>query len=304
VQRFEKGSVYWSEASRARAVFGAIGELYEAVGGTAGTLGFPRSDEGPTEALVDGKSGARQKFEGGSIYWHAERTAILIWGRFAEIYEADREIAVRLGFPKSAQVEQSSDRPRRWQRFDRGWLVSIDNGRPFPLVSSNSETLDEAAVNPRHTSDLGALHPSYALQNVLSDESIAIVIGTWVGAELLDRPVAAVLRDAIDRRGDSPFQRAVVVTDYRWFEEKDPRMRMRPAISVGGPDINSLAAEIVKHNGKHTFGEGWWSQSTSDQFERIALWGTGAPATRQVLESFMESPAMEQFLNRSWKRRF
>src|SRR5262249_40368094 len=43
---FQGGTIYWSQATRAHVVYGAIGALYQSMGGPTSYLGLPTSDEG------------------------------------------------------------------------------------------------------------------------------------------------------------------------------------------------------------------------------------------------------------------
>src|SRR5438128_1480678 len=68
-QAFEHGRVYWSPNNGAHVVRDAFLEKWAGLRSEQGVAGFPQTDDiGPTE------SGNRyQFFDGGLIYWHAER---------------------------------------------------------------------------------------------------------------------------------------------------------------------------------------------------------------------------------------
>lgn len=69
-------------------------------------------------------------------------------------------------------------------------------------------------ANPRYTNDLPILDGSFATKKILGPETIIVVVGTTVSAELLDRPVAGRLRDEIDRVGGrAELRRAIVIAD-------------------------------------------------------------------------------------------
>lgn len=81
---FERGSIYWSPATQAREVRGAIRDKWAALGWENGFLGFPLTNETPTPS----RPGAVNVFQGGSIYWapgvgaHVVHGAILArWGQ-------------------------------------------------------------------------------------------------------------------------------------------------------------------------------------------------------------------------------
>lgn len=84
-QQFERGLIYWSPASGAHHVIGAIGMRWTALGRQSGFLGYPISGE--FCGLRAG--GCFQRYQGGSIYWspvsgaYETRGAIRdVWGRF------------------------------------------------------------------------------------------------------------------------------------------------------------------------------------------------------------------------------
>ncbi len=64
--RFEGGTIYWSAASGAFECHGDIGAQYAAVGGPAGALGFPTSNETDTPG-----GGRFNAFQNGFLVWHA-----------------------------------------------------------------------------------------------------------------------------------------------------------------------------------------------------------------------------------------
>lgn len=63
--QFQGGNVYWSATTGAHEVHGAILSRYLALGGTAGRLGLPVSDEYPVPG------GRRSDFRGGWLRWDA-----------------------------------------------------------------------------------------------------------------------------------------------------------------------------------------------------------------------------------------
>ncbi|QDG63990.1 LGFP repeat-containing protein [Pseudarthrobacter sp. NIBRBAC000502771] len=64
-QRYTGGTIYWSPGTGAHEIHGSIGGHYAELGGPAGFLGFPRTDETGTP----GAAGRYNNFAGGSIYW-------------------------------------------------------------------------------------------------------------------------------------------------------------------------------------------------------------------------------------------
>ena len=66
-QGFERGGVYWSSATDAHVVTGAIRGFYAGLGYEGGSLGYPASEETPMAG------GVYQDFEGGRVFWTPER---------------------------------------------------------------------------------------------------------------------------------------------------------------------------------------------------------------------------------------
>ena len=64
MQTFQGGTIYWSAATGAHVVYGAIGARYNAMGGAAGVLGLPMHDE---EATPDGARVV--PFQHGDLFW-------------------------------------------------------------------------------------------------------------------------------------------------------------------------------------------------------------------------------------------
>jgi uncharacterized protein with LGFP repeats len=63
---FQGGAIYWSPGTGAHVVYGAIGGLYNSMGGPTSYLGLPTSDEGDAQAYPNGRV---QYFQNGKILW-------------------------------------------------------------------------------------------------------------------------------------------------------------------------------------------------------------------------------------------
>jgi uncharacterized protein with LGFP repeats len=66
LQLFQGGSIYWSPATGAQAVDGAIRDTWGQLGWELGHLGYPAAG-----AVVLPNGDAAQRFQGGSLYWSA-----------------------------------------------------------------------------------------------------------------------------------------------------------------------------------------------------------------------------------------
>ncbi|WP_191334840.1 choice-of-anchor D domain-containing protein [Amycolatopsis acidiphila] len=78
-QDFRGGSIYWSAATGAHAMLGDILAKYKALGGPAGSLGYPITDEQGTPDGV-GRYNHFSRADGASIYWTPNTGAHAIQG--------------------------------------------------------------------------------------------------------------------------------------------------------------------------------------------------------------------------------
>ncbi|MGY2066875.1 reprolysin-like metallopeptidase [Blastococcus sp. SYSU DS0619] len=116
-QHFQRGSLYWSPATGARAVSGGLGLRWGSLGYENGRLGYPTGD--PVCGLRDG--GCFQLFQGGGLYWSPATGAQLVsgglWGRWGSLgYEGGW-----LGYPATDPVCGLRD-GGCFQHFQRGSL--------------------------------------------------------------------------------------------------------------------------------------------------------------------------------------
>ena len=97
---FAGGSIYWSPATSAHMVVGAIRDRWAAWGWENGRLGFPLTDELGTP---NGR-GAYNAFEGGSVYWSPGTGAHMVVGAIRERWAAWGWENGRLGFPLTDEL--------------------------------------------------------------------------------------------------------------------------------------------------------------------------------------------------------
>jgi uncharacterized protein with LGFP repeats len=93
---YERGNIYWSAATEAHFVWGAILVKFQALGGPAG-FGFPTGDE------VGTAGGARSTFTRGSVFWSQATGAHFVWGAILDKYNGLGGPGA-LGFPTSDEV--------------------------------------------------------------------------------------------------------------------------------------------------------------------------------------------------------
>ncbi|WP_459645555.1 LGFP repeat-containing protein [Kineococcus sp. NUM-3379] len=110
-QHFDGGSVYWSRATGAHEVHGAVRGTYERLGWEAGPLGFPTTDELRTP---DGR-GRFNHFSGSggaSVYWTRETGAHAVWGAVRDTWERLGWETGPLGYPVTSELRTPDGRGR------------------------------------------------------------------------------------------------------------------------------------------------------------------------------------------------
>ena len=112
-EEFRNGTAFWSPETGAQVLVGSILAKYNALGGPAGWLGFPKTGELKTP---DGK-GRFVHFERGSVYWTPKTGAQAIPGDMFAAWGASGYEGGPLGYP----VEEA-------QATDRGYVQKFQNG--------------------------------------------------------------------------------------------------------------------------------------------------------------------------------
>lgn len=151
--------------------------------------------------------------------------------------------------------------------------------------------------NPHYASDLEALDGIWDLARVMGARTIIIVTGSSPEAELVDRPVAEMLRDRIDQLGQAamktPEARGIVVSDTAWLRDK--RVQANSLVSIAAPNANDVTRLLGTASGV-------LNRARDDQV-RVALYGHGLLArdTRDAVLDFMrESDGLAAFLAAAW----
>ena len=91
--RFQNGTLYWSQATGARMIRGALLERYEAAGGPR-VIGFPVADERPTA-----RGGAAVDLTGGAVYWSSATGARVVRGDILAKWRQWGAESGALGYP-------------------------------------------------------------------------------------------------------------------------------------------------------------------------------------------------------------
>ncbi|WP_409463270.1 RICIN domain-containing protein [Amycolatopsis sp. GA6-003] len=101
VQRFDGGSIYYTPAGGAMAVYGAIGAKYAEFGKETGILGYPVAD---TAKTADGKGEFLTLSNGASIYWSPATGAHAVYGAIRDKWLSLGAEKSFLGFPTSDEL--------------------------------------------------------------------------------------------------------------------------------------------------------------------------------------------------------
>jgi hypothetical protein len=179
------------------------------------------------------------------------------------------------------------------------------------------EQLSKTMSNPRYADDIFKLDRVYDRRSVISNETIIIVVGSSVVAELLDRPAAELLRDHIDDQGgNNTFRRGIVIGHNAWYEQTEAAVIAdNPVIAVGGPRTNRLTAEFEQWKPDPPSKEGTYPIPVSGArigtgffrmnqkgLPQVALWGHDANAVRETVEYyFRNEKGFTEFLRMCWK---
>ncbi|MCW2746815.1 MAG: hypothetical protein JWM48_3365, partial [Mycobacterium sp.] len=99
VQNYNGGAIYWSSATGAWSVHGAILDKYKALGGPAGVLGFPLTDETGTPDGVGRFNHFTGNGAGASIYWTPTTGAQSVRGAIRAHWQALGWETGPMGYP-------------------------------------------------------------------------------------------------------------------------------------------------------------------------------------------------------------
>ncbi|WP_405491133.1 LGFP repeat-containing protein [Nocardia sp. NBC_00511] len=115
-------SIYWTAATDAHGIGGAIRDKWRGAGSESGTLKYPVTDEGQT-----GKPGRFQHFQGGSIYWSLGAGTHLLTGVVRDKYASVGWENSPLGFP-IADEDKNGTAGTHTQLFEGGAIYSTQRG--------------------------------------------------------------------------------------------------------------------------------------------------------------------------------
>ncbi|MGB3485912.1 MAG: hypothetical protein WBB07_27290 [Mycobacterium sp.] len=127
-QNFANGAVFFSPATGARSMFGAILDKYRAAGGPEGDLGFPNMDEGPGRISPESRNVTFNIPEGGVIFWTPQSGAWVVKGLLNSAWDKLGGSAGPLGVPVEDETYSGESIS---QRFTGGQLTYDAGARVF-----------------------------------------------------------------------------------------------------------------------------------------------------------------------------
>lgn len=128
-QHFEGGSIYWSPATGAHEVHGAIRDKWKALGWENSFLGFPKTNEMSTP---DGY-GRFNFFEGGAIYFHPNLGTFALPNMVIETWKKEGWEKGKLGYPISDEIIKNNNSV---QMFEFGAIISSNASKYQVLFNS------------------------------------------------------------------------------------------------------------------------------------------------------------------------
>jgi hypothetical protein len=129
VRRFVNADIYVSPSTGAHEVHGAIRDKFNTLGGAAGPLGLPLTDETVTPDGI----GRFNHFQGGSIYWTERTGAAMVRGSIRHVWAAQGWETGPLGYPVQDEHRFATPHPDRdpftaWSVFENGAIVTNGAG--------------------------------------------------------------------------------------------------------------------------------------------------------------------------------
>ncbi|GAB4584156.1 LGFP repeat-containing protein [Nocardia sp. IFM 10818] len=138
-------SIYWTPATDAHAVGGAIREKWTALGSESGTLKYPTADEGATA-----KPGRFQTFQGGAVYWSLGTAAHALTGVILQKYGQVGWENSPLGFPITDVAKTTTDNGL-YGLFEGGAIYSTQKSGTHVIWGSiRDEWVRNGAENGRY----------------------------------------------------------------------------------------------------------------------------------------------------------
>ena len=132
----------------------------------------------------------------------------------------------------------------------------------------------------------------------LAENGLLIVTGSTLRAEQCDRPLAYRLMDTVHREAERlQISFSVVVLSDLWYLNAEA-LQFLPAISLGGPEVNALAAQLYRKLGRALVVDNTLMIQMDLELEdpRASVWGVHKHLTRDALEIFIQKGYLRRFL--------
>lgn len=138
---------------------------------------------------------------------------------------------------------------------------------------------------------------NWPLPDLSPEQLLLVVVGAHPKAELADRPMADWLRARMEEWLDKRFGsregghhpcNVLVCTDVWFLNDQD--LRERPVVSIGGPGINALAADLGARVPSAFVVDNVLVVQVDIEFEELAAscWGMGTRETAAAVQVFAE----------------
>jgi uncharacterized protein with LGFP repeats len=142
---YANGKMFYSRATGARVMRGAVLNHWTSVGGERGPLGYPTSD---VQATADGK-GQYATFQGGTIYWSPTTGTRTMMGAIDPFYASVGGAAGPLGYPTKSVS---------WLPDKVGQYATFQHGTIYWSPTTGTRTM-MGAIDPFYASVGGAAGP-------------------------------------------------------------------------------------------------------------------------------------------------
>lgn len=206
VARYPGHDIYAAPGALAYEVHGDIRAKYLALGGAAGALGLPATDE---TATPDGV-GRFNHFRGGSIYWTPRTGPMSVSGAVRNRWAAMGWEAGPLGYPVRDQYRMATlgpTQPVQWCLFEHG------------VVAANAETALPAPAALQTPAELAGRFPEPAR---LTYDQLAGLLGARLNKQFIASPDNVAMRPGVDLLGVTDWE-----YDFWWSRPRTVGFRYR-----------------------------------------------------------------------------
>lgn len=142
------------------------------------------------------------------------------------------------------------------------------------------------------------------MQEIDVNQTILVVVGTDIKPEEADRPLAYKIQEAVNSSpdfGKHPFRKCIVISDALYGSDKI--IQICPTIAIGGPGVNSIAAEFVEKLPVYLSKDNRYFIQLDSKFSepRVSIWGMDRESTEEAVDMFIANGILDDFLKAVWK---